>query len=57
MKGLIYQLKNVRKDKFCVMSFLLPILVAIALNVIGSIDLSSLGELNFVWLPKVAHRK
>ena len=47
MKGLIYQLKNVRKDKFCVMSFLLPILVAIALNVIGSIDLSSLGELNF----------
>ena len=47
MKGLIYQLKNVRKDKFCVMSFLLPILVAIALNFIGSIDLSSLGELNF----------
>lgn len=27
MKGLIYQLKSVRKDKFCIMSFLLPIRV------------------------------
>ena len=41
MKGLIYQLKSVRKDKFCIMSFLLPIVVAVALNFIGSIDLSS----------------
>lgn len=47
MKGLIYQLKSVRKDKFCIMSFLLPIVVAIALNYIGSIDLSSLGEFHF----------
>lgn len=47
MKGLIYQLKNVRKDKFCIMSFLLPIVVAIALNFVGSIDLSSLGEFQF----------
>ena len=47
MKGLIYQLKSVRKDKFCIMSFLLPILVAMALNFIGSIDLSSLGEHHF----------
>ena len=47
MKGLIYQLKSVRKDKFCIMSFLLPIVVAVALNFVGSIDLSSLG--NFIW--------
>lgn len=47
MKGLIYQLKSVWKDKFCIMSFLLPILVAVALNFIGSIDLSSLGEFQF----------
>lgn len=47
MKGLIYQLKSVRKDKFCIMSFLLPIVVAIALNIAGSIDLSSLGEYYF----------
>lgn len=50
MKGLIYQLKSVRKDKFCIMSFLLPIVVAVALNFVGSIDLSSLGEFHFgVW--------
>ena len=30
------------------MTFLLPILVAVALNFMGSIDLSSLGELHFV---------
>lgn len=47
MKGLIYQLKSVWKDKFCMMSFLLPVLVAVALNFIGSIDLSSLGEFQF----------
>lgn len=47
MKGLIYQLKSARKDKFCIMSFLLPIVVAIALNIVGSIDLSSLGEYYF----------
>lgn len=47
MKGLIYQLKSVWKDKFCIMSFLLPILVAVILNFIGSIDLSSLGEFQF----------
>lgn len=43
MKGLIYQLKSVRKDKFCIMTFFLPIVVAAALNIAGSIDLSSLG--------------
>ena len=47
MKGLLYQLKSVRKDKFCIMSFLLPVVVALALNFVGSIDLSSLGEFQF----------
>ena len=47
MKGLSYQLKSVMKDKFCLMTFLLPILVAVALNFMGSIDMSSLGELHF----------
>ncbi len=47
MKGLLYQLKSVRKDKFCIMSFLLPIVVAVVLNFVGSIDLSSLGEYYF----------
>lgn len=47
MKGLIYQLKSVRKDKFCIMSFLLPVVAAIVLNISGSVDLSSLGEYYF----------
>ena len=47
MKGLIYQLKSVRKDKFCIMSFFLPVMAAMALNMAGSIDLSSLGEYYF----------
>ena len=47
MKGIRYQLKSVLKDKFCLMTFLLPIIVAAALNFMGSIDLSSLGELHF----------
>lgn len=47
MKGWIYQLKSVRKDKFCMMSFFLPIVVAIALNLVGGVDLSTLGELQF----------
>ena len=47
MKGLKYQLKSVLKDKFCLMTFLLPMVVAVALNFMGFIDLSSLGEHHF----------
>ena len=47
MKGLRYQLKSVLHDKFCLMTFLLPIVVAAALNFVGAIDLSTLGELHF----------
>ncbi|MBD5102768.1 MAG: ABC transporter permease [Subdoligranulum sp.] len=47
MKGLKYQLKSVLKDRFCLMTFILPIIVAVALNFMGSIDLSSLGEHHF----------
>lgn len=53
MKGLLYPLKSVWKDKFCILSFLLPVAVALALNFVGSIDLSSLGEFQF---GVVAHR-
>lgn len=47
MKGLRYQLKSVLHDKFCLMTFLLPIVVAVALNFVGAIDFSRLGELHF----------
>ena len=40
-------LKSIWKDKFCIMSFLLPIVVALVLNFIGGIDLSSVTELHF----------
>lgn len=45
MRGLRYQLKSILRDKFCLMTFLLPIVVAVALNFAGSIDFSSLDEL------------
>lgn len=47
MKGLRYQLKSVLHDKFCLMTFLLPIIVAVALTFVGAIDFSTLGELHF----------
>ena len=47
MRGLFYQLKSVWKDKFCMMSFLLPIVVSLALSLIGGIDLSSVAEFHF----------
>ena len=45
--GLNYQMKSVLRDKFCLMTFLLPILAAVALNFMGPIDMSSLSELHF----------
>lgn len=47
MRGLFYQLKSVWKDKFCIISFLLPIAASLALNFIGGIDLSSVAEFHF----------
>ena len=47
MSGLFYQFKSVWKDKFCVVTFLLPIIVAFALNFIGGIDLSTVSEFHF----------
>lgn len=47
MRGLFYQLKSVWKDKLCMMSFLLPIVIAFALRIFGGIDLSSVAEFQF----------
>ena len=47
MRGLIYQLKSVWKDKFSIMSFVLPIIIAFTLNFIGGIDLSTVSEFQF----------
>lgn len=47
MGGIIYQLKSVRRDKMCIMSFFLPVVLAILLTAVGGVDLSSLEEVNF----------
>lgn len=47
MRGIRFQLKSIFQDKFCLMTFFLPILVAAALHFMGSIDMSALGELHF----------
>lgn len=47
MKGLVYQLKGILKDKFCIMSFPLPLIVSFVLNFVGTIDLSTLSEYHF----------
>ena len=47
MRGLCFQLKSNWRDKFCLMTFFLPVVAALALRLAGNIDLSSLGELHF----------
>ncbi len=47
MKGLKYQLKNIRRDKMCILSFLLPILVGLAINLFSGVNFSSLSETSF----------
>ena len=55
MKGLKYQLKSVLRDKFCLMTFLLPILVAVALNFMGSIDLSAWANCISAYWKMICH--
>ncbi|WP_272865791.1 hypothetical protein [Clostridioides difficile] len=38
MIGLRYQLKSIRKDKMCIISFFLPVVMAILINFMGTID-------------------
>lgn len=47
MKGLRYQLKNIRRDKMCILSFLLPVIVGFVINLLSGVSLSSLGETAF----------
>lgn len=47
MKGLSYQLKNIRRDKLCILSFLLPVLVGLAIGLFSGVSFSSLGETAF----------
>lgn len=47
MTGITFQLKNVRRDKMCILTFLLPILAGLAVNLLSGINLSSVSETGF----------
>lgn len=47
MKGLKYQLKSIRHDKMCILTFLLPVIVGIAINLLSGISFQSMSETTF----------
>ena len=47
MNGLKYQLKNISKDKMCILSFLLPIIVGIAIHFISAASFTAVNEISF----------
>ncbi len=47
MKGMKYQLKNIRRDKMCILSFLLPVIVGLAVNMLSGVSFSSFSEASF----------
>ncbi len=47
MKGIKYQLKNIRRDKMCILSFLLPVIVGLAINMLSGMSFYSLSETSF----------
>lgn len=42
--ALKYQLKTIRRDKLCILTFLLPIVAGLALNLLSGLNLSSAAE-------------
>lgn len=47
MKGIKYQLKNIRRDKLCILTFLLPVLIGFALSLLSDVSFSSISEITF----------
>lgn len=47
MKGLKYQLKSILRDKMCLLTFLLPVIVGIAINLLSGVSFQSIGETTF----------
>ncbi|NYB75485.1 ABC transporter permease [Sedimentibacter hydroxybenzoicus DSM 7310] len=47
MRGIYHQLKNIRRDKMCILSFLLPVIVGLAINLLSDVSFSTLGETAF----------
>ncbi|GFI36535.1 hypothetical protein IMSAGC015_00696 [Lachnospiraceae bacterium] len=50
MERLKYQLKSARRDKMCILTFLLPVAVGIAIHLLSGVSLQSISENTFgVW--------
>lgn len=47
MLRLRYQIKNISKDKLCILTFLLPIIVGIAVNLLSDLSFQSVSEISF----------
>lgn len=47
MKGFKYQLKSIRRDKMCLLTFFLPVIVGIAINLLSGVSFQSIGETTF----------
>lgn len=47
MERLKYQLKSVRRDKLCILTFFLPVVVGIAIRLLSGVSLQSISENSF----------
>lgn len=47
MTGFLYQIKNIRRDKLCILTFLLPVIVGAALQLMSGMSFNSLAEMSF----------
>lgn len=47
MRGLKYQLKNIRRDKLCIISFLLPVIVGLVVSLLSGMSFSSAADISF----------
>lgn len=47
LKRLTYQLKNIRRDKLCILTFLLPVIAGLAITLLPNMDFQTLAETSF----------
>lgn len=47
MKALKIQFKNIRKDKLCILTFLLPVVVGVIITLLSGMNISSISETSF----------
>lgn len=47
MKRLLFQLKDVRQNKMCLLTFFLPVIAGIAVNLLSGVNFQSVNEISF----------